>query len=142
MERDLEQLSVENPVFHQWPVEYPAGAYLPVVVKGRDGATSAAEMLVDNPVPQLFADFARVVAQLQRELASVREDIADVRSEMPAAQPASSLRERALLVSVEGMAGKVRSLADEVAGFRSAEEKREAERRARELRDRMRRFSD
>ena len=99
-------------------------------------------MLVDNPVRQLYADFGRVVSQLQRELASVREDIADVGSEMPAAQPASSLRERVLVVSVEEMAGQVRSLADELAGFRSAEEKREAERRARELRDRMRRFSD
>jgi hypothetical protein len=118
----------------EWP-ELPEDAQLPVPVTS-PGPVESSRM------PELYASFAQLVARLLAEVAEARKELAEAQVPDHQERQSSSLRERMLQGQVDELTTKIRSLTSEVATLQSAAQQKDLERRARELRNRLRTFSD
>ena len=113
-----------------WPVDHPAGTYLPVVVGPQEAQVTV--MPGEDGMAAFYSGFGTFVARLTTELESLREGLVEVRTDMDDAPQAPSLRERALDARLDDIAAQVQKLRSDVS--RVLAQQAEAAR--------MRRFSD
>src|SRR5689334_15823799 len=121
----------------EWP-ELPEDAQLPVPVTS-PGPVESSRMPEQG---ELYASFAQLVARLLAEVAEARKELAEAQVPDHQERQSSSLRERMLQGQVDELTTRMRSLTSEVATLQSAAQQKDLERRARELRNRLRTFSD